>query len=88
MEGRGRTVQRRAKVKRHKNPLQEDPFSTKWGRWPEGPDGVSATPRTFNKQDEPKGRMGSLLPLELSTSKMSRRAGWGLCHPSNFQQAR
>jgi len=53
MEGRGRTAQRRANVSQ-----QEVPFSTKWGRWPEGPDGVSTTPRTFYKQDEPEGPDG------------------------------
>jgi len=94
-------AQGRAKVRHHKISLQEDPFSTQWGRWPEGPDGVSATPRTFYKQDESRmgssatprtfykqdeSRMGSLPPLELYTSKM--KAGWGLCHPSNSQQAR
>ncbi len=65
-------AQGRAKVRHHKISLQEDPFSTQWGRWPEGPDGVSATPRTFYKQDE--SRMGSLPPLELSTSK--RESVW------------
>ncbi len=67
MEGRGRTVQGRAKVRRHKNSFPS-PRSGEGG--PKGRMGSLPPLELSTSKTSPKGRMGSLPPLELSTEKL------------------